>query len=451
MIVKKILIVDDEPSLRSSLYNTFKNGYQVETAGGGSEAIKKVEVDAFDLILLDQKMPDIDGLQVLKEIKRIDDRVSIIMMTAYGSIESSVEAMKLGAYDYILKPYELDEIKIIVEKAINYKDLSEEVVSLKAALSERFQFSSIIGKSKKMQDIFQCIQDAAGTTVNILILGESGTGKELIAKAVHYNSKRRDRSLVIVNCAALPEELLESEIFGHEKGAFTGADRRRIGKAEEADGGTLFLDEIGDLSLKTQPKLLRFLQDGKIERLGSNKAIQLDVRLIAATNQDIAAALEEGTFRKDLYYRINTLTIEIPPLRERKEDIPLLANHFMSRYAGIHQKMVTSIAPDVIEHFMHYSWPGNVRELEKVIERGVVLSKGPILDVGGLTDGIRESQPSSIQSESASSSMSASVELLEKKMIQDALDTTNGNREKAAKLLGISLRSLQYKIKKYFS
>jgi DNA-binding NtrC family response regulator len=451
MTVKKILIVDDEPSLRSSLYNTFKNCYQVETAGSGSEAIKKVEGDDFDLILLDQKMPDIDGLHVLKEIKRIDDRVSIIMMTAYGSIESSVEAMKLGAHDYILKPYELDEIKILVEKAISYKDLSEQVVSLKAALSERFQFSSIVGKSKKMQDIFQYLQDAAGTTVNILILGESGTGKELIAKAIHYNSKRRNRSLVIVNCAALPEELLESEIFGHEKGAFTGADRRRLGKAEEADGGTLFLDEIGDLSLKTQPKLLRFLQDGKIERLGSNKAIQLDVRLIAATNQDIAAALEEGTFRKDLYYRINTLTIEIPPLRERKEDIPLLANHFVSRYAGMHQKMVASIAPDVIECFMHYSWPGNVRELEKVIERGVVLSKGSILDVGVLSDEIRESQPSSIQSETASASMSASVELLEKKMIQDALDKTSGSREKSAKLLGISLRSLQYKIKKYFS
>ena len=449
--MKKILIVDDELSLRSSLYNTFKNSYQVETAGSGSEAIKKVEGDDFDLILLDQKMPDIDGLQVLKEIKRIDDRVSIIMMTAYGSIESSVEAMKLGAHDYILKPYELDEIKIIVEKAINYKELSEEVVSLKAALSERFQFSSIIGKSKQMQDIFQCLQDAAGTTVNILILGESGTGKELIAKAIHYNSKRRNRPLVVVNCAALPEELLESEIFGHEKGAFTGADRMRIGKAEEAHGGTLFLDEIGDLSLKTQPKLLRFLQDGKIERLGSNKAIQLDVRLIAATNQDIVSALEEGSFRKDLYYRINTLTIEIPPLRERKEDIPFLANHFLSLYAGIHQKKVTSIDPEVIEHFMNYSWPGNIRELEKVIERGVVLSKGTILNMGEIPAEIRESKLFKTQSNTAGTTLSASVELLEKKMIQDALDKTNSNRERAAKLLGISLRSLQYKIKKYFS
>ena len=449
--MKKILIVDDELSIRRSLYNTFKKNYQVETASSGLEAIKKVEGDDFDLVLLDQKMPDLDGLQVLKEIKHIDDRVIIIMITAYGSIESSVEAMKLGAYDYILKPYELDEIKIIIEKAINYQELSEEVVSLKAALSERFQFSNIIGKSKKMQDIFQCIEDTAGTNVNILILGESGTGKELIAKAIHYNSMRRNKPLIIVNCAALPEELLESEIFGHEKGAFTGAERRRIGKAEEAHGGTLFLDEIGDLSLKTQPKLLRFLQDGKIERLGSNLPIQLDVRVIAATNQDIESALEKGTFRKDLYYRINTLTIEIPPLRERQEDIPLLADHFLSMYAKVHKKEVTSISPEVIEQFMNYSWPGNIRELEKVIERGVVLSKAHLLNNDQLPDEVREAGPARAHQDFTKNTLSESVELLETKMIRDALDKTNGNREKAAKMLGISLRSLQYKIKKYFS
>jgi len=449
--VKKILIVDDELSIRRSLYNTFKNTYQIETASSGLEAVKKVESDDYDLVLLDQKMPDIDGLQVLKEIRQIDDRVVIVMITAYGSIESSVKAMKLGAYDYILKPYELDEIKMVVEKAINYQKLNEEVGSLKAALSERFQFSNIIARSKKMQDIFQRIQDTAGADVSILILGESGTGKELIAKAIHYNSLRRNKPLVIVNCAALPEELLESEIFGHEKGAFTGADRRRIGKAEEAHEGTLFLDEIGDLSLKTQPKLLRFLQDGKIERLGSNTSIQLDVRVIAATNQDIESALEEGTFRKDLYYRLNTLTIGIPPLRERKEDIPLLADHFLSMYSKAHKKKVTSISPEVIEQFMNYSWPGNVRELEKVIERGVVLAKGNMVRTGQLPEEIKMVEPVSGHQDFIKDTMSESVEILEKKMIKDALDKTSGNRGKAAKMLGISLRSLQYKIKKYFS
>ena len=449
--MKKILIVDDELSIRRSLYNTFKKHYQIETASNGSEAVNKIEGDDFDLVLLDQKMPEIDGLEVLREIKRINDQIIIIMMTAYGSIESSVEAMKLGAYDYILKPYELDEMKMIVEKALHYQDLSQEVISLKAALSERFQFANVIGKSKKMQDIFQCVQDTAVTTVNMLILGESGTGKELIAKAIHYNSQRKDKPLIIVNCAALPEELLESEIFGHEKGAFTGADRRRIGKAEEADGGTLFLDEIGDLSLKIQPKLLRFLQDGKIERLGSNTPVQLDVRVIAATNQDIETALDEGTFRKDLYYRINTLTIQIPPLRERKEDIPLLANHFLSMYAKAHNKKVSSIAPEVIEQFMNYSWPGNVRELEKVMERGVVLSKANVIYLDQIPQEIKEAGINKQYQNSTSKTLSESVESLEKSMIKEALDTTKGNREKAAKILGISLRSLQYKIKKYFS
>jgi len=449
--VKKLLIVDDELSIRRSLYNTFKKTYQVETASCGLEAVKKVESDDFDLVLLDQKMPDLDGLQVLREIRKIDDRVIIIMITAYGSIESSVEAMKLGAYDYILKPYELDEIKMVVEKAINYQNLAEEVVSLKVALSERFQFSNIMAKSKKMQDIFQCIQDTADTDVSILILGESGTGKELIAKAIHYNSLRRSKPMVIVNCAALPEELLENEIFGHEKGAFTGADRRRIGKAEEANEGTLFLDEIGDLSIKTQPKLLRFLQDGKIERLGSNKSIQLDVRVIAATNQDIESALEEGTFRKDLYYRLNTLTIDIPPLRERKEDISLLADHFLSMYSKVHKKKVSSISLKVIEQLINYSWPGNVRELEKVIERGVVLAKGSMIHTEQISEEIRKVESASEHQDFMRHTLSESVEILETKMIKDILDKASGNRKKAAKMLGISLRSLQYKIKKYFS
>ena len=449
--MKKLLIVDDELSIRRSLYNTFKKTYQVETASCGLEAVKKVESDDFDLVLLDQKMPDLDGLQVLREIRKIDDRVIIIMITAYGSIESSVEAMKLGAYDYILKPYELDEIKMVVEKAINYQNLAEEVVSLKVALSERFQFSNIMAKSKKMQDIFQCIQDTADTDVSILILGESGTGKELIAKAIHYNSLRRSKPMVIVNCAALPEELLENEIFGHEKGAFTGADRRRIGKAEEANEGTLFLDEIGDLSIKTQPKLLRFLQDGKIERLGSNKSIQLDVRVIAATNQDIESALEEGTFRKDLYYRLNTLTIDIPPLRERKEDISLLADHFLSMYSKVHKKKVSSISSEVIEQLINYSWPGNVRELEKVIERGVVLAKGSMIHTEQIPEEIREVESASGHQDFMRHTLSESVEILETKIIKDILDKASGNRKKAAKMLGISLRSLQYKIKKYFS
>ncbi len=449
--MKKLLIVDDELSIRRSLYNTFKKTYQVETASCGLEAVKKVESDDFDLVLLDQKMPDLDGLQVLREIRKIDDRVIIIMITAYGSIESSVEAMKLGAYDYILKPYELDEIKMVVEKAINYQNLAEEVVSLKVALSERFQFSNIMAKSKKMQDIFQRIQDTADTDISILILGESGTGKELIAKAIHYNSLRRSKPLVIVNCAALPEELLENEIFGHEKGAFTGADRRRIGKAEEANDGTLFLDEIGDLSIKTQPKLLRFLQDGKIERLGSNKSIQLDVRVIAATNQDIESALEEGTFRKDLYYRLNTLTIDIPPLRERKEDISLLADHFLSMYSKVHKKKVSSISSEVIEQLINYSWPGNVRELEKVIERGVVLAKGSMIHTEQIPEEIREVESASGHQDFMRHTLSESVEILETKIIKDILDKASGNRKKAAKMLGISLRSLQYKIKKYFS
>ena len=449
--MKKILIVDDELSIQRSLHNTFKNSYHTETAGSGLEALEKIESCKFNLVLMDQKMPGLDGLETLKKIRQLDESVMVIMLTAHGSIESSVKAMKLGAYDYIIKPYELDEIKIVVERAIKYQELKQEVATLRSAVSERFQFSNIISKSKKMQDIFQHIEDTAQTDVNILILGESGTGKELVAKAVHYNSTRRNKPLVIVNCAALPEELLENELFGHEKGAFTGADKKRIGRAEAAHGGTLFLDEIGDLSLKTQPKLLRFLQDGKIERIGSNKPIQLDVRVIAATNQDLQTSLEEGTFRKDLYYRLKTLSIEIPPLRDRNEDIPLLTEHFLTKYTKAHKKEVDSISPEVIEKLINYSWPGNVRELEKVIERGVVLTKSNSLMCDHLPAEISRMQPADSQQDFAGATLAEAVEAVETKIIRTALEKSNDNRKTAAEILGISLRSLQYKIKKYFS
>ena len=449
--MKKILIVDDELSIQRSLHNTFKNSYHTKTAGSGLEALEKIEGCKFNLVLMDQKMPGLDGLEVLEKIRQIDESVMVIMFTAHGSIESSVKAMKLGAYDYILKPYELDEIKIVVERAIKYQELKEEVVSLRSAVSERFQFSNIISKSRKMQDIFTLIEDTAQTDVSILILGESGTGKELVAKAVHYNSMRRNKPLVIVNCAALPEELLENELFGHEKGAFTGADKKRIGRAEDAHGGTLFLDEIGDLSLKTQPKLLRFLQDGKIDRIGSNKPVQLDVRVIAATNQDLQTSLEEGTFRQDLYYRLKTLSIDIPPLRDRKEDIPVLAEHFLTKYNKVHKKGITSISPEVIEKLVSYSWPGNVRELEKIIERGVVLTKGDSLIPDHLPVEMSRVQPADSQQVFTGTTLAEAVEDIETKIIRNALEKSGDNRKTAADMLGISLRSLQYKIKKYFS
>ncbi len=449
--MKKILIVDDESSIQRSLYNTFKNIYHTETASSGMEAVQKIENDRFNLVLMDQKMPGMDGLQAMEKIIQIDDKVTVIMLTAYGSIESSVKAMKIGAYDYILKPFELDEINIIVERALKYQELNEELVCLRSAVSERFNFSNIIAKSRKMQTIFQQIQDTAETDVNILVLGESGTGKELVAKAVHYNSMRRNKPMITVNCAALPEELLENEMFGHERGAFTGADRKRIGKVEEAHGGTLFLDEIGDLSLKTQPKLLRFLQDGRIERLGSNRSIQINARLIAATNQNLEALLEEGSFRKDLFYRLKTLSIEIPPLRDRREDIPLLAEHFLSMYSKIHKKAINAISSEVIDRLINYSWPGNVRELERIIERGVVLAKGDTLLQDHLPSEIHCSVPVDNKQEFTGTTLTEAVELVETRMIKKALEKSGHNRKAAADLLCISLRSLQYKIKKYFS
>lgn len=438
----KILIVDDELSVRTSLKEWFlEEGFTVETAESGEDALNKMHTGPYDLILLDIKMPGMDGITLQKKIKEIDEDAIIIIMTAYASVDTAVEALKLGAFDYVTKPFDPDDLSQLIRNALKQKELTSENVQLKEKISELSGVDDIIGQSEEMKRVFEMVDTVAETDSTVLIRGESGTGKELIARAIHSRSKRRYFPIVAVNCGAIPETLLESELFGHEKGAFTGAQYRRKGKLELANGGTLFLDEIGDISFKMQIDLLRVLEGKRFTRLGGSEEISVDFRLICATNKNLEKLVEEEKFRDDLYYRINVFSIFLPPLRKRKSDIIMLANHFIQKYARSMGKPKKSIASNVQEMMLEYSWPGNVRELENAIERAMVIGKGPEITI--------EDLPLHINTTEKSNSGKVKLSDLEKDHILRMLEETGGNVTKAANLLGIDRVTLYNKMKKY--
>lgn len=447
MTKRAILIVDDEENHRLMLRAHLEGeGFEITEAADGRDAVQQISERPFDLILMDVRMPNMDGIEALRRIRGSHPSVLIIMMTAYGSIDSAVEALKAGAEDYLTKPLDMDELIFKVKKALRYRQLEEEHVLQKERLGIRFDFSSIIGKGPKMKELFETLAMVAPTEATVLLLGESGTGKELVANAIHQNSPRRDKPYVKVNCAALPETLLESELFGHEKGAFTGALYTKKGRFELADGGTIFLDEIGEMSIPTQTKILRVLQEREFEPVGGTKTVKVDVRIISATNKDLEEEVQRGRFRDDLYYRINVVPITIPPLRERKEDIPLLAEHFLRIYSEKNKRMIKDFEPRVMDAFMRYGWPGNVRELENIVERTVIMGRGDMIALEDLPPTIVGSQQ---EEDRTTPPTATALRDVEREAIIRTLHQTGGNRTKAADILGITRKTLQNKIKEY--
>lgn len=449
--VRSVLIVDDEVGARESLKMILKSDYEVFLARDAEEGFLQIKVHSPDVILLDIILPDLDGLKVLERVKQSDPDVIVIMITATKTVKTAVEAMKLGAYDYITKPFDIDELRLIINRSLSTKALEQEVKYRREEMDKSFDFGNIIGKSKSMKDIFKVVKQIADSKSTALIMGESGTGKELISRAIHYNSNRKSYPFVTINCAAIPETLIESELFGHEKGAFTNAIERKLGRFEVAHQGTLFLDEIGELSLATQAKILRFLEEREFNRVGGSKTIKVDVRLITATNKDLNQLIRKAGFREDLYYRINVVPILIPPLRERKEDIPLLVEHFINKFSVENNKGVKGITKEALDLMMQYEWPGNIRELENLIERVIALTSNEYIQINELPlsfknvpkinelkDSILNRKVSFLEAE----------EEFEKEVILDALKRTNYIQSRAAEILGISRRILKYKMDK---
>ncbi|HQF42420.1 MAG TPA: sigma-54 dependent transcriptional regulator [Ignavibacteriaceae bacterium] len=445
-----ILIIDDEEAQRNVLKGYLeKKGFKIFSASSGNEGVKSVKDNMIDIILSDYKMPDITGLEVLEQVKKINPEISFVILTAYGTIENAVRAMRLGAFDYISKPVDLDELDLLLERIIENKNLKSEIELLKGQLKEKFKIDSLISASPKMDDILSIASRAAESKATVLITGGSGTGKEVLAKSIHFASPRKDKPFIAVNIPALPETLLESELFGYEKGAFTGADKSKKGRFELAEGGTLFLDEIGDIPLNLQVKLLRVLQEHQIERLGSTENISIDVRIIAATHQNLEQKIKEKTFREDLFYRLNIISLNIPPLQERKEDIIPLIEYFVEKYSKENNKKKMNFSKEAIDSLLKYNYPGNVRELENIIERSVVLSRNNIIvlnDLPNVVKGFKEEKEIKINEEKT---LIEQVEELEKKLIYDALSKTNGNQSQAGRILGLTERNLRYKMQKY--
>ena len=462
-----ILIIDDDKSIRYSLRRIFEEEYNVMTASNGEEGLQFLSQGPVDLVLMDIKMPERSGLDILKEIKRIDPKYLVILMTAYGTTEIAIEAMKWGAFDYILKPFSIQKLKELIGKAMSIRKMMKEKVPYKISGSEKEASERIVGSSQKMQEIYKVIGQVAPSDVTVLLRGESGTGKELFARAIYHHSLRANKPFLPVNCAAIPDTLLESELFGHEKGAFTGATSRKIGKLEQCDGGTIFLDEIGDMSLSTQAKVLRVIQEKSFERLGGRETIKTDVRFIAATNKELEEYILKGFFREDLYYRLNVVSIKIPPLRERKEDIPELVSYFLMRFNKEMKKEILGITPEAMEKINAYHWPGNVRQLENVIKRAMILCQGQwILEDQILFEKeekedfatrfekrtFEELMDSLFDEFTAIFSSQKGVDIfsiIEKELILRALQKTNGNQVQAAKLLGINRNTLRGKIERY--
>jgi DNA-binding NtrC family response regulator len=442
---KRILVVEDEDKLRRVIeLQLTSSGFDVDKAATAEEGLKMV--DRADLVLSDLRLPNMDGLQFLSLIRRQNAQVPVVMMTAFGSVETAVEAMKSGATDFVLKPFSLDHLMQVVGKALEIRALREENRQLKEELGRRYEYDNIIGRSEAMQDIFATIERVGPTRATVLLCGESGVGKDLIARAIHYHSPRRDRPLVKINCSAIPENLMESELFGYEKGAFTGANTSKPGKFEQADTGTVLLDEIGDVPPAIQVKLLRILQEREFERLGSNVTRHIDVRVIAATNQDLRAALEQGTFREDLYYRLNVVPLNIPPLRERKQDIAFLANHFVRKLAPDSGRRVDGISDSAMEKLIGYHWPGNVRELENVIERALILCRGNQLEADDIKLEAPLQRPATDSNQRNFLPEGMTLDQYEQELIREALHRADGNKSQAARLLGLTRNALRYRL-----
>jgi DNA-binding NtrC family response regulator len=442
-----ILIVEDEAKMRRLLeLNLGEDGFTTFSAEDAETGIKLLGQNPVDLVLTDLKLPGMNGLEFLQAIKRQNAALPVVVMTAFGSVETAVEAMKAGASDYVLKPFSLAEMRLVIHKELDVHNLREENRSLREALGKRYSHPNVVARSPKMQEVLATVERVAPTNATVLLGGESGVGKDLIARAIHEKSKRATGPFLKINSTAIPENLLESELFGFEKGAFTGAVASKPGKFELADKGTLFLDEIGDVPPATQVKLLRVLQEREFERLGGTKTVKVDVRLIAATNRDLRQALEQGTFREDLYYRLNVVPIDIAPLRERKEDIPDLVNLFISRFAGESGKVIESITPPAMQILVNYHWPGNVRELQNIVERACALSKGPQLDHGDIHIDQRPSKGGNGAPGFLPDGMT--LEQWEDEMVQEALKRANGNKSQAARLLGLSRNALRYRLSK---
>ena len=450
---KKILVVDDEENLRHMLQVMLKKlGYQADAAADGAQALEKAAAGGYSFILCDIRMPVMDGRAFLANCARTGIGATVIMMSAYGSVDDAIDCMKLGAYDYISKPFNSDEISLVLKKAEERERLKEENSKLREEVGRGCSFGNIVSRSDKMAEIFQVVRKLSGHKTTVLILGESGTGKELIAKALHYNGARKDEPFVAVNCGAIPAQLLESELFGHVKGAFTDASHDKAGLFEQAHGGTLFLDEIAELPLPLQVKLLRVLQEEEIRRVGGATSKKVDVRVVSATSKDLSAEVAAGRFREDLYFRLNVFALSLPPLRERLEDVPLLVDHFLRKYGERMGTADVRPGPEAMRAMLFYRWPGNVRELENCIERALVLCEGGVLDLSSLPESVRRSSGlgrRATDGNQDSFSIKKGAEAMERALIARALEQTSGNRTHAAKLLEISHRALLYKLKEY--
>jgi DNA-binding NtrC family response regulator len=441
----RILIVEDEDKLRRVIQLHLEAaGYEVDHAPTAEQALPRAAVA--DLVLTDLRLPGMDGLAFLRELHSRNPHSAVIVMTAHGSIEAAVEAMKEGAADFLQKPFSLDHLSTLIQKVLSVQSLRAENLRLKEELDSRYQFDNIVGRSASMRDIFQTVARVAPTRATVLLAGESGVGKDMIARAIHQHSPRRDFPFVKINCTALPENLMESELFGYEKGAFTGANSSKPGKFEQADKGTVFLDEIGDVPSHIQVKLLRILQEREFERLGSNLTRSVDVRIVAATNVNLRAALEQGRFREDLYYRLNVVPINIPPLRERKEDIPFLVLHFVKRLTSELGSPIKDISPSAMDRLLEYDWPGNVRELENTLERSIVLASGELLESADIRIENARSAPNASSSQSLLLPEGTTLEQWEQMMIREALRRSNGNKSQAARLLGLTRNALRYRL-----
>jgi len=445
-----VLVVDDDPAHRTMLRTLLTGwGYTIHEADDGSTAIEKVHEQAFDLILMDIRMIKVSGLEALDEIKAFNPAIPVIIMTAYSSVETAVEALKSGAYDYLTKPLDFDELRLAMERAMDHRQLKEENRLLRESLGNHFDRQNIIGRSPAMVKLLETVAQAAPSEATVLITGESGTGKEMIAGAIHFNSPRKDGPFVKLNCAAITETLLESELFGHERGAFTGAYKRKEGRFRQAHGGSIFLDEISEMSLAMQVKLLRVLQDREITRVGGEEVINVNVRLIAATNKDLLKEIEAGRFREDLFYRLNVVTLKMPPLRERREDVPLLAKHFLETFCQKNRKEMKGFTPQAMDLFLKYDWPGNVRELMNAVERGVVLANSEYLDKKDLPLALKDETIEGAAPLEQAIPGDLPLEEVEKASILKTLELTGGNKSEAARRLGITRRTLHKKLKKY--
>ncbi|MBS1258770.1 MAG: Regulatory protein AtoC [Candidatus Scalindua arabica] len=445
----RILLVDDDKNTADGLTKILlQDGYDTSCTYTGKEALNLIESEHFDIVITDMKLPDISGFSIIEKAKKKDVDIAVVMITAFSSIQTAIDAVKKGADDYLTKPVNIEELELILKKIWERRLLVLQNKELKQKLNDKYNFSGIIGNSPEIQLIYKTITEIAPTAATVLIYGDTGTGKELIANAIHYNSDRKDKPFVALHCASLSEGVLESELFGHEKGAFTGAVSQRRGRFELANGGSLFLDEVGEMNSHIQIKLLRVLETGKFERVGGEKTFESDVRIIAATNRDLEEEIKEGRFREDLYYRLNVINLKLPSLRERKEDIGLLIDNFLVKYSKKNKKDIKGITPQSAKLLNNYDWPGNVRELENAIERAVVMARNEYIEPGDLPSNINVNSKKS-RKETFRIPSGATMKEIEKKVIIEALQTTNGSKSKAAKILGISTRKIEYKIKEW--